>query len=172
MTRDDLGAFTLVDEKSTFGPGTEVEPFSVVKNCEIGSNSKVWRFVNMYGATLGSNCMVGSFVEIQRDVTVGDGCRIQSHAFLCSRVTLEDEVFVSHGAKFVNDVHPPSGEPDQWEETLVQDNAVIGTNATLLPVEVGSNALVGAGAVVIEDVPQNAIVAGNPAEIVGYRDDD
>lgn len=172
MTRDDLDAFSLVDEESTLGSGTEVEPFSVIKNCEIGPNSKVWRFVNMYGATLGSDCMVGSFVEIQRDVNVGDSCRIQTHAFLCSRVTLDDEVFVSHGAKFINDVHPPSKEPDQWEETVIQNNAVIGTNATLLPIKVGSNALVGAGAVVTEDVPPNAIVAGNPAEIVGYRDDD
>jgi acetyltransferase-like isoleucine patch superfamily enzyme len=115
--------------------------------------------------------MVGSLVEIQEDTHIGNGCRIQSHAFVCSLVTLEDNVFVSHGAKFVNDVRPPSGDRDEWEETTVREGASIGTNATLLPVEIGENALVGAGAVVVEDVPENAVVAGNPAEVVGYVDE-
>ena len=115
--------------------------------------------------------MVGSFVEIQSDVEIGDRCRIQTHAFVCSRVTIENDVFVSHGAKFINDRAPPSGDADEWEDTVVRQGASIGTNATLLPVEIGENALVGAGAVVTEDVPENAIVAGNPAEIIGYRDE-
>jgi acetyltransferase-like isoleucine patch superfamily enzyme len=168
MTHD-IDPSALVED-STLGAGTEVEAFSTVQNCEIGPDSKIWRFVNMYGATIGSECMVGSFVEIQRDVTMGERCRIQTHAFLCSLVTLGNDVFVSHGVKFVNDLTPPSGDPDEWEETTVCDGASIGTNATLLPVEVGENALVGAGAVVVDDVPANAIVAGNPAEVIGYRD--
>ena len=156
---------------SDIGPGTEIAEFSVVQDCEFGVDCQVWRFVNLYGCSLGDDCMVGSFVEIQSDVDIGDRCRIQTHAFVCSLVTIEDDVFVSHGAKFVNDRTPPSGDSNEWEDTVVRQGASIGTNATLLPVEIGKNALVGAGAVVTEDVPENAIVAGNPAEIIGYRDE-
>ncbi len=158
-------------ENCDVGDETEIEAFSVLQNCEIGENCHVWRFTNLYGAEIGDDCMIGSLVEIQSDATVGKHCRIQSHAFVCSLVTIEDDVFVSHGAKFVNDRRPPSGDPDEWEATTVREGASIGTNATLLPVEVGEHALVGAGAVVVDDVPPNAIVAGNPAEVIGYRDD-
>jgi acetyltransferase-like isoleucine patch superfamily enzyme len=150
--------------------GTEIADFTAIKNCDIGTNCRIWRFVNMYGATIGDDCMIGSFVEIQRDVIVGSGTRVQTHAFICSLVELGEDVFVSHGAKFINDRYPPSGGPEEWEATHVGDDVTIGTNATILPVEIGDNAMIGAGAVVTEDVPENAIVAGNPAEIVGYRD--
>lgn len=158
-------------ENSTLGEGTEVAEFTVVHDSEFGDDCTVWRFCNIYGAEVGDDCMVGSLVEIQEDVVIGDGCRVQSHAFLCSLVELKEEVFVSHGVKFVNDVYPPSGDPEEWEETVVGEGASVGTNATLLPVEVGEDALVGAGAVVTEDVPDGAIVAGNPAEVVGYVDE-
>jgi len=158
-------------ENCTVGEGTEIEAFSVLQDCKIGENSHVWRFTNLYGAEIGDDCMIGSLVEIQSDTVIGDRCRIQSHAFICSLVTIEDYVFVSHGAKFVNDLHPPSGDPDSWEATIVREGASIGTNATILPVEIGENALVGAGAVVVDDVPPNAIVAGNPAEVIGYQDE-
>ena len=158
-------------EDSDLGDGTEVEEFTVIHDSVIGDDCKIWRFCNIYGTKIGDDCMVGSLVEIQGDTQIGDGCRIQSHAFVCSLVTLEDDVFVSHGAKFVNDVRPPSGDRDEWQETLVREGVSIGTNATVLPVEIGKNALVGAGAVVIDDVPENAIVAGNPAEVVGYVDE-
>lgn len=124
----------------------------------------------MYGATVGDDCLVGTMTEIQSDAAIGDRCRIQSHAFLCSLVTLGDDVFVSHGAKFINDVMPPSGDPSAWEPTMIKDSASIGTNATLLPVTVGENALIGAGSVVTEDVPPDAVVAGNPAEVIRYRE--
>ena len=114
--------------------------------------------------------MIGSLVEIQSDVDIGDDCRIQSHSFICSRATIKDKVFIGHGVKFVNDLYPPSGNADEWQQTLVREGASIGTNATLLPVEIGQNALIGAGAVVVDDVPANAIVAGNPAEIIDYRE--
>ncbi|WP_336023514.1 acyltransferase [Halobellus salinisoli] len=159
-----------VIENCRFGDGTEVAPFAVLSDCRFGRDCRVWRFVNCYGATFGDEVMIGSFVEVQSDVVVGDRTRIQSHAFVPSLTELGDDVFFSHGAAIVNDVYPPSGDSGKWEETAVGDGAVIGTNATLLPVEVGENALVGAGAVVTEDVPPNAIVAGNPAEVVGYRE--
>jgi len=114
--------------------------------------------------------MVGSHVEIQGKVSIGDGTRVQSHAFICSLVDIEENVFVSHGAKFVNDLYPPSGDSNQWERTIVHEGASIGTNATVLPVEIGENSIIGAGSVVIDDVPPNAIVAGNPAEVIRYRD--
>lgn len=164
-----MSDFSII-ENTEIGSGTQVEEFSVIHNSTIGENCHVWRFCNIYGANIGDDCMVGSMVEIQQDSHIADECRIQSHAFVCSLVTLEKGVFVSHGAKFVNDLHPPSGDKDEWEVTIVRKGASIGTNATILPVEIGENALVGAGAVVVEDVPEGAIVAGNPAEIVGYVD--
>ena len=109
-------------------------------------------------------------MEIQENVEIGDRSRIQFHAFVCSKVEIESEVFVSHGVKFINDLYPPSGDQDQWETTTVKQGASIGTNATILPVEIGENALVGAGSVVVDDVPPNAVVAGNPAEIIDYRE--
>lgn len=157
-------------EDCEIGEGTDIAEFVSIQDCQIGSDCQIWRFVNLYGCTIGNDCMIGSLVEMQSDAEIGDRSRIQSHAFVCSRVTIKEDVFVSHGAKFVNDRYPPSGDSDEWEGTTVRDGASIGTNATLLPVEVGENALVGAGAVVVDDVPANAIVAGNPAEVVGYRE--
>lgn len=154
------------------GDGTEIARFAAVQDCEIGMDTTVWRFVNLYGCTIGDDCMVGAFVEIQPDVEIGDRCRVQTHAFICSLVTIEDDVFVGHGAKFVNDRYPPSGDESEWESTHVSAGATIGTNATLLPVDIGEGAMIGAGAVVTEDVPPNAVVAGNPAEVVGYREHD
>jgi len=167
-SEDDL----RIIDNCVIGNNTEIEAFAVLQNCRVGDNCHIWRFTNLYGTKIGDDCMVGSLVEIQEDTEIGDSCRIQSHAFVCSLVTLEDDVFVSHGAKFVNDLRPPSGNRDEWGKTTVREGASIGTNATLLPVEIGENALVGTGAVVTEDVPENAIVAGNPAEIVGYVDED
>jgi acetyltransferase-like isoleucine patch superfamily enzyme len=158
-------------ENTAVGDGSSIAEFSVIHDSVIGNDCTVWRFSNIYGADIGDDCMIGSLTEIQEDSQIGSSCRVQSHAFVCSLVTLESDVFVSHGAKFVNDVHPPSGDRDNWEETIVRKGASIGTNATILPVEVGENALVGAGTVVTEDVPKNAIVVGSPAEIIGYTDE-
>lgn len=151
------------------GDNTDIAEFAVVRDCKIGKNCQIWNFVNLYGCSLGDNCMVGALVEIQEGVSIGDNCRIQSHTFLSSLVEIEDNVFISHGAKFINDRYPPSGSRDEWERTVVRDGASIGTNATLLPVEVGENATVGAGAVVTDDVPPDAVVAGNPAEVIRYK---
>lgn len=153
------------------GEGTTIEAFTALHDCSIGEDCHIWRFSNLYGMEMGNECMVGSLVEIQSDVNIGNRCRIQSHAFVCSLVTIADDVFISHGAKFINDLYPPSGNEADWEETTIKEGATIGTNATILPVEIGKNAMVGAGSVVTDDVPDGAIVAGNPAEVVGHVDD-
>lgn len=152
------------------GPNTKIEAFSSLENCTIGSDCHIWRFVNLYGCVIDDGCMIGSFVEIQSDVEIGKQCRIQTHSFLCSKLRVKPEVFISHGVNFINDVHPPSNDEDAWEPTIIRENVSIGTNATILPVEIGENAIVGAGAVVTEDVPANAVVAGNPAEVIRYQE--
>jgi len=169
LVDDSIGELRVV-ANTEVGEGTEIAEFSAIVDCVIGEDCKIWRFVNLYGCEIGDECMVGSFVEIQPDVGVGDRCRIQTHVFLPSMVTIADDVFVSHGAKFVNDRNPPRNR-EYWESITVGSGTAIGTNATILPVEIGENALVGAGAVVTSDVPDKAIVAGNPAEVIGYRDD-
>jgi acetyltransferase-like isoleucine patch superfamily enzyme len=146
-------------------------------DCKIAESAKIFGFVNAYGCEIGENTKIGAFVEIQCNVKIGANCKISSHSFLCEGVTLEDEVFVGHGVMFINDKYPRATNMDgsmktgdDWicEKILVKRRAAIGTQATIMGgVTIGENALVGAGAVVTKDVPKNAIVAGNPAKVVG-----
>lgn len=142
----------------------------IIKNCKIGKNTKIWNFVNLYDCEIGDNCMIGPFVEIQNDVKIGNNVSISSHSFICSLVIIEDDVFIGHGVMTINDVVPPSkkrtGTDKAWKNTLIKKGAVIGSNATLLPVTIGENSIVGAGSVVTKDIPDNVIVAGNPAKII------
>ena len=142
----------------------------LVSDCKIGEDTKIWNFVNLYGCTIGDECMVGCFVEIQKDVVIGDRTRVQSHSFICEMVEIGSDCFIGHGVKFINDVYPPQPDRDQWKETRVEDGASIGSNATILPVKIGREAIVGAGAVVTRDVPAGAVVAGNPARFIRYRE--
>jgi UDP-2-acetamido-3-amino-2,3-dideoxy-glucuronate N-acetyltransferase len=133
--------------------------------------------VNLYGCRIGAETKIGAFVEIQKNAVVGERCKISSHTFVCEGVTIEDEVFVGHGVMFTNDRYPRATGDDgrmqteadwQLQPTRVRRGASIGSNATLLPnLTVGLRALVGAGSVVTKDVPDYAIVVGNPARIVG-----
>lgn len=139
-----------------------------------GTGVKLNDFVNLYGCTIGDDTMVGPFVEIQRDAIIGARCKISSHSFVCSGVTIEDEVFIGHGVMFTNDLFPraanPDGSPqtaDDWElvTTLVKKGASIGSNATIIAgITVGEGALVAAGAVVTKDVAPGATVVGVPAK--------
>jgi UDP-2-acetamido-3-amino-2,3-dideoxy-glucuronate N-acetyltransferase len=127
--------------------------------------------VNLYGCVIGDDSQVGPFVEIQRGAVVGRRCRIQSHAFICAGVTLDDDVFVGHGVMFTNDRGPRAGNAD-WtlEPTRVGAGASIGSGAVILPgLTIGAGALVGAGAVVTRDVPPGTVVAGVPARVVWRR---
>jgi acetyltransferase-like isoleucine patch superfamily enzyme len=146
---------------------------AIVKDTQIGEGSNVWEFANIYDAKIGDNSTIGSYVEVQNNVTIGNNVTVSSHSFICSLVTVEDNVFIGHGVMTINDLHPPSfrrtGSKEFWESTTIKKGAIIGSNATLLPVIIGENAEVGAGSVVTKDVPDNAIVAGNPAKIIRIK---
>jgi acetyltransferase-like isoleucine patch superfamily enzyme len=138
-------------------------------NVNFGQGVTVIEPVNLYGCTIGKDCFIGPFVEIQRDVVIGNRCRIQSHAFICELVAIGDDCFISHGAMFINDVFstggPAKGRRDLWRSTRIGNGVSIGTNATILPVTICDNVVVGAGSVVTKDLTEPGIYAGNPARL-------
>jgi len=149
---------------------TASNPTQLIRDCQIGEGTRIWNFVNLYECVIGRDSMIGSFVEIQAGVHVGDRTSVQSHTFICELVTVGNDVFVGHGVMFINDTMPPQTDRDRWRATVIEDGASIGSNVTLLPVTIGRDAVVGAGAVVTRDVPPGAIVVGNPARLLRYRD--
>jgi acetyltransferase-like isoleucine patch superfamily enzyme len=148
----------------------------LITNVLVGDNVKFFNFINVYGCSIDSNTKVGSFVEIQKDVKIGKNCKISSHSFVCSGVTIEDNVFVGHGVMFTNDLFPRATNLDgsqqteqDWTliETFVKKGASIGSNATILcGITIGENALIGAGSVITKDIPDNVVAVGNPAKIL------
>lgn len=137
--------------------------FRLIREVSMGHNVKIMQFVNLYDCEIGDNSFIGPFVEIQKGVKIGKNVRVQSHSFICTGVTIEDNVFVGHGVMFVNDLYPPRFNESDWKKTRVRSNASLGNNSTILPVDIGSNSIVGAGSVVTKDVMPYTIVAGNPA---------
>ena len=148
----------------------------IAPDVKLGKNVRIFGFTNLYGCEIGDDVKIGTFVEIQKGVKVGNRCKISSHSFLCEGVTLEDGVFIGHGVTFTNDRFPRAtndagelqGEAD-WAciKTLIKTGASIGSGSTLLcGITIGERAIVGAGSVVTKDVPPNTIVAGNPARIL------
>ncbi|MBW4636975.1 MAG: N-acetyltransferase [Gloeocapsa sp. UFS-A4-WI-NPMV-4B04] len=145
---------------------------------QLGNNVKIFHshLVNLYGCTIGDETKIGTFVEIQKNAIVGARCKVSSHTFICEGVVIEDEVFVGHGVMFTNDLYPRATNQDgspktdaDWHlvKTLVKHRASIGSNATILAgVTIGENAIVGAGAVVTHDVPNDTTVVGVPARAI------
>ena len=148
----------------------------ISEDVKLGKGVKLAQFVNLYGCEVGDESKVGAFVEIQKNATVGRRCKISSHTFVCEGVTIEDNVFVGHGVVFINDIYPRATTPEgelqterDWkvEKTLIKKGASIGSGSTILArVTIGENAIVGAGSVVTKDVPDNTVVAGNPARVL------
>ena len=144
-----------------------------INNVYVGENVKIFDFVNAYSCSIDSNSKIGAFVELQKGVRIGKNCKISSHSFICEGVTIEDNVFIGHGVMFTNDLFPRACNEDgsqqnenDWEviKTIVKKGASIGSNATILcGIEIGENAMIGAGSVVTKNVPSNSTVVGNPA---------
>jgi UDP-2-acetamido-3-amino-2,3-dideoxy-glucuronate N-acetyltransferase len=155
----------------TAGPSNDA-PYRLIDDVVFGDNVAVYSFTNLYGCKIGDNTRIGPFVEIQRGVQVGANCKIQSHAFICTGVEIEDEVFVGHGVIFINDKFPRATtegslqDEGDWEllPTTVERGATLGSGAVVGGgVRIGRGAMVGAGAVVTRDVEPGQVVVGNPA---------
>jgi acetyltransferase-like isoleucine patch superfamily enzyme len=143
---------------------------SGIVDVEFGDDVTVVEPANLYGCTLGNDVFVGPFVEIQKGVSVGARTRVQSHAFICELVSIGEDCFISHGAKFINDTFstggPARGDKTQWKETTIGDRVSIGTNATIMPVSICDDVVIGAGAVVTKDIPDPGTYVGNPARLL------
>ncbi len=148
----------------------------IAPDVKLGQRVKIYAFTNLYGCEIGDDVKIGTFVEIQKGARIGQRCKISSHSFICEGVRLEEEVFIGHGVTFINDRYPRATNGDgtmqtdaDWTcvPTLVKRRASIGSGATILcGVTIGEGATVGAGSVVTKDVPDGAVVAGNPARLL------
>ena len=148
----------------------------IAPDVKLGKDVKIVDFVNLYGCEIGNNSKIGTFVEIQKGSSIGKNCKISSHTFICEGVIVEDDVFIGHGVTFINDKYPRATNTTgglQTEEdwvcipTKIEKGASIGSGSTLLcGITIGQNAIIGAGSVVVKDVPDNTVVAGNPAKIL------
>lgn len=138
-----------------------------IKDVNFGTNVKVVEPVNLYGCAIGNDSFVGPFVEVQKDVMIGERCKIQSHAFICELVTIGNDCFIGHGVMFINDTFssggPARGDKSKWKSTTIGNNVSLGSNSTIMPVSICDHVVIGAGAVVTKDITEPGIYAGNPA---------
>lgn len=136
-------------------------------NVVFGEQVTVIQPVNLYGCSIGSNSFIGPFVEIQKNASIGSNCKIQSHSFICELVTIGNHCFIGHGVMFINDLFsnggPAGGDASKWKSTIIGNQVSIGSNATILPITICDNVVIGAGAVVTKDITEPGIYVGNPA---------
>lgn len=141
-----------------------------IKDVEFGQQVKVVQPVNLYGCRIGDRCFIGPFVEIQKDVQIGARTKVQSHTFICELVSIGDDCFIGHGVVFINDLFsqggPARGDKSQWKATHLGHRVSIGSNATILPVHICDDVVIGAGSVVTKDITIAGIYAGNPAKLI------
>ena len=135
-----------------------------------GTGVTVVEPANLYGCTIGDDVFVGPFVEIQRDVTIGARTRVQSHSFICELVAIGEDCFIAHGVMFINDLFeqggPAKGRKDLWRSTTIGNRVSIGSNATILPISICDDVVIGAGAVVTKSIDKPGVYAGNPARLL------
>ena len=141
-----------------------------INDVTFGDNVTVVQPSNLYGCNIGADCFIGPFVEIQRGVVIGRGTKVQSHAFICELITIGEDCVVAHGVMFINDPFriggPARGDRTLWRETRIGNRVSIGSNATIMPVAICDDVVIGAGAVVTSDISQSGIYAGNPARFL------
>ena len=139
-----------------------------ITDVRFGTNVKVVEPVNLYGCTIGDDCFIGPYTEIQKGVVIGEKTRVQSHSFICELVHVGSHCFVGHGVMFINDLFkeggPAGGDQTKWKSTKIGDHVSIGSNATLLPVNICDHVVIGAGSVVTKDISEPGNYAGNPAK--------
>jgi acetyltransferase-like isoleucine patch superfamily enzyme len=143
---------------------------SGVVDVTFGEGVKVVKPVNLYGCEIGSDCFIGPFIEIQKNVKIGNRTKVQSHSFICELVEIGDDCFIGHGVMFINDRFelngPAQGNRALWRKTTVGNHVSIGSNATILPVQICDGVVIGAGAVVTKDIITPGVYAGNPARLI------
>lgn len=141
-----------------------------IVNVAFGERVKVVQPANIYGCSVGDDCFIGPFVEIQKDVRIGNRCKVQSHAFICELVDIGDDCFVGHGVMFVNDLFqtggPARGDKSLWKATRIGNRVSLGSNATILPVSICDDVVIGAGSVVTKNISEPGVYAGNPARLL------
>ena len=140
-----------------------------IRDVNFGENVKVIEPCNLYECSIGSNSFIGPFVEVQKGVVIGNDCKIQSHSFICELVIIGNNCFIGHGVMFVNDLFTqgkPAGNSNFWKSTNLGNNISVGSNATILPVTICDDVVIGAGAVVTKDILKPGIYAGNPAKFL------
>lgn len=146
--------------------GTPFFKHSEIRDVQFGENVTVMEPVNLYECKIGDNSFIGPFTEIQKGVELGSNCKVQSHSLICELVTIGNNCFIGHGVMFINDTMkdgPASGDRNKWKKTTIGDYVSIGSNATILPVEICNNVIIGAGAVVTKNIMVPGTYAGNPA---------
>jgi len=143
---------------------------SSIQDVDFGTGVKVVQPINLYGCQIDDDCFIGPFVEIQKEVSIGARTRIQSHSFICELVSIGEDCFIGHGVMFINDTfatgNPARGQKELWRSSRIGNRVSIGSNVTILPVEICDDVVIGAGAVVTRSINEPGIYAGNPARLL------